>query len=81
MNSYNKKRLHSAIAYKTPNEVYYQAINNLDSRREKPLPEVSYRGEIRKVVLLVLKKATIILFSIFNPIKSHNTFILFYLNY
>jgi len=41
MNSYNKKRLHSAIGYKTPNEVYYQAVNNLDSRREKPLPEVS----------------------------------------
>ena len=41
MNSYNKKRSHSAIGYKTPNEVYYQAVNNLDSRREKPLPEVS----------------------------------------
>ena len=39
--SYNKKRLHSAIGYKTPNEIYYQAVNNLDSRREKPLPEVS----------------------------------------
>jgi len=35
MNSYNKKRLHSAIDYKTPNEVYYQAVNNLDSKGEK----------------------------------------------
>ena len=41
MNKYNKKRLHSSIGYKTPNEVYYQAINNLDSRGEKLLPEVS----------------------------------------
>jgi putative transposase len=41
MNDYNKKRLHSAIGYKTPNEVYYQAINNLDSKGEKLLPQVS----------------------------------------
>jgi len=41
MNSYNKKRLHSAIGYKTPNEVYYQAINNLDPKGEKLLPLVS----------------------------------------
>ena len=41
MNSYNKKRLHSAIGYKTPNEVYYQAVNNLDSKGEKLLPQVS----------------------------------------
>ena len=41
MNDYNRKRLHSAIGYKTPNEVYYQAINNLDSKGEKLLPEVS----------------------------------------
>ena len=41
MNSYNKKRLHSTIGYKTPNEVYYQAANNLDSQGEKLLPSVS----------------------------------------
>ena len=41
MNSYNKKRLHSAIGYKTPNEIYYQADNNLDSKGEKLLQKVS----------------------------------------
>jgi len=38
---YNSKRLHSAIGYKNPNEVYYQAVNNLDSKGEKLLPLVS----------------------------------------
>ena len=41
MNIYNSKRLHSAIGYKTPNEVYYQAVNNLDSKGVKLLPQVS----------------------------------------
>jgi len=41
MNSYNKKRLHSAIGYKTPNEVYYQAVNNSDSKGSKLLPLAS----------------------------------------
>lgn len=41
INKYNKKRLHSAIGYKTPNEVYYQAINNLDIEGVKLLPLVS----------------------------------------
>jgi putative transposase len=41
MNRYNQKRLHSAIGYQTPNEVYYQAINNLDSKGAKLLPLVS----------------------------------------
>ena len=39
--SYNKRRLHSALDYKTPNEVYYQAINNSYSKEEKMLPLVS----------------------------------------
>lgn len=41
MNTYNKKRLHSAIGYKTPNEIYYQAENNLDPKGAKLLPLVS----------------------------------------
>ena len=41
MNSYNQRRLHSAIGYKTPNEVYYQADNNLDAKGVKSLPLVS----------------------------------------
>ena len=41
MSSYNKKRLHSAIGYKTPNEVYYQADNNLVPKGVKLLPLVS----------------------------------------
>jgi len=31
----------SAIGYRTPNEVYYQADNNLDTKGVKPLPLVS----------------------------------------
>ena len=41
MYSYNKKRLHSAIGYKTPNEIYYQTANNLDPEGVKLLPLVS----------------------------------------
>jgi len=41
MDSYNKRRLHSSIDYKTPNEVYYQAVNNLDSKGVKHLKKVS----------------------------------------
>ena len=37
MDTYNRKRLHSAIDYKTPNEVYYQYINNLGFRGGKLL--------------------------------------------
>ena len=41
INSYNKKRLHSAIRYKTPNEVYYQAVNNLTVKGVKKLQVMS----------------------------------------
>ena len=35
---YNTKRLHSAIDYQIPHEVYYQAVNNLAPKGEKKLP-------------------------------------------
>jgi len=41
MDTYNTKRLHSAIDYKTPNEVYYDYINNLDFKGKKLLQSVS----------------------------------------
>jgi len=41
MDKYNTKRLHSAIEYKTPNEVYFEYINNLDFRGGKLLQSVS----------------------------------------
>lgn len=41
MNTYNSKRLHSTIGYKTPNEIYYQATNNLGSKGVNLLPLVS----------------------------------------
>jgi len=41
MDAYNRKRLHSAINYKTPNEVYYDYINNLGFKGEKLLQSVS----------------------------------------
>ena len=41
INSYNQKRLHSSIGYKTPNEIYYQATNNLDEKGVKLLQLVS----------------------------------------
>ena len=41
MDLYNKKRLHSAIDYKTSDEIYYQTVNNLNSKGEKLLQKVS----------------------------------------
>jgi len=41
MDKYNQKRLHSAIDYQTPNEVYFQATNNYNSEGDKKLPKVS----------------------------------------
>ena len=41
INSYNSKRLHSATGYQTPNEVYYQAVNNLVSKGVEKLQVVS----------------------------------------
>ena len=41
MIKYNSKRLHSAIDYKTPNEVYYNYINNSGFKGEKLLQSVS----------------------------------------
>jgi len=41
MDLYNTKRLHSAIDYKTPNEVYFDYINNLGFKGDNLLPLVS----------------------------------------
>lgn len=41
MDNYNQTRLHSAINYQTPNEVYFQAINNPNSKGDQKLPKVS----------------------------------------
>ena len=41
MDNYKHKRLHSAIDYQTPNEVYFQAINNSNSKGDKTLLKVS----------------------------------------
>ena len=38
MIKYNSKRLHSTIEYKTPNEVYFEYINNLGFEGDKLLP-------------------------------------------
>ena len=38
MIKYNSKRLHSTIDYKTPNEVYFEYINNLGFEGDKLLP-------------------------------------------
>jgi len=59
MDSCNRKKLHSAIDYKTPNEVYYDYISNLDFRGGKLSQSASWEDVICKVVLLVLKKGAL----------------------
>lgn len=41
MKKYNARRLHSTLGNKTPNEIYFKAINNLASKNNKLLQEVS----------------------------------------
>lgn len=41
MNVYNSKRLHSAIDYKSPNEVYFTGVNNLALNEDNLLRKVS----------------------------------------
>ena len=38
---YNKERLHSSLGYKTPDEVYYQSINNKGYDAKNVLLEVA----------------------------------------
>jgi transposase InsO family protein len=38
---YNSKRLHSAIDYKSPNEVYFTGVNNLALNEDNLLRKVS----------------------------------------
>ncbi len=40
INIYNTKRLHSAIDYNTPDEVYYKGVNNIDFVGDKSLLKV-----------------------------------------
>jgi len=41
MDMYNSKRLHSTIDYKTPNEVYFEYINNLGFKGDNLLQSIS----------------------------------------
>ena len=47
MISYNTKRLHSAIGYKTPNEVYYQ-LSIIQTQKEKKVTKGIVRGWNKK---------------------------------
>jgi len=37
MEKYNTRRLHSALDNKTPNEVYFKSINNLEFQQQESL--------------------------------------------
>ena len=41
MEKYNSRRLHSTLGNKTPNEIYFKGINNLDHNSNKLLQTVS----------------------------------------
>lgn len=49
MEKYNSRRLHSTLRNKTPNEVYFKAVNKLAYKNDILLQKVSQVGGIRKL--------------------------------